>query len=234
MGSHVFLLCSGIWQNRIAKHQEIWDACQSHFDAALVCAYEAHTGGGKTAKTFLFTNRFELVAFLPETKLAIMMTDKNHNDKHDILAEYWDKYAIVRTIFKEHKMMADYANYRLQVIRIIDDALTNGPLSDGVRQQVLDSCKEKARDLVDGGSFWWKPGIKTSVAFLGKDCALEFNDVTLEYKCRLYAITKTEDLRAGRLPSFPWDDVLMSDKCPYDPDQVPLIQPATQTKITKY
>ena len=205
---------------RTKKHAQLWKACEGYFDAALSEEFIEQASSGTSTKTFVMTHRWEVLAFLTEAELATMLSDQNHLKKHEVLASLWEDKAIVRALWKDQKRDVDYAHYRKKVIDLINGVIVDGELPLEKRQDVMDACKEMARELVGGGSFWWKSGIAAAIDYRGKACNVEFNDITMEYKLRVSAIEKPSLLHSGILPPFTWEDVLFTKKAAFDPEQI--------------
>ena len=103
--------------------EDLWKACADHFDAALAQEFEDLNGTGTSPRTFIMTHRYEVLAFISEANLTTVMESTDHLAKFAVLQSHWESTVIVRTLFKEKKRDVDYANYRDQVVQIVDDAV---------------------------------------------------------------------------------------------------------------
>jgi hypothetical protein len=108
-------------EGRMQKHEMIWKAAMESMDTALT---EQFLSQGTSAKTFIMTHRFEVLAFISEDSLNTMMAKGGHLEKHSIIAKQWDHCAILRALFKDEKDTAAYAKYREDVIEFL--AITCG------------------------------------------------------------------------------------------------------------
>jgi hypothetical protein len=186
----------------------------------LVADFEAKAGTGTSNKSFIMSHRFELLSFLNEQDMGVMMAAGEHIEKHRVLEKHWESCAIVRALFQGEKADAYYADYRKHVKQIVADAYVDRKICVKSTAAAMEQCKQKARELCAGGSFWWKSGIQAHIEYFGNDTTIQFNDVTMEYKLRFAAIEKVIMMESGELPPFTWDDAFRLQKKPYDADQV--------------